>query len=146
MTLPAGCNMKLVLTVFVLLLGLNLELFGPNPPSASASPLPETISQVAAAVKGGTCPDTEVQSASSNCTEECQSDASCEGVEKCCRTGCGASCHLPNDKPGTCPSLSIGISMLGACHNACEVDSNCPGDKKCCQNGCGKLACSTPEF
>ncbi|XP_033009795.1 waprin-Phi1-like [Lacerta agilis] len=99
-----------------------------------------------AAVKGGTCPDTEMESNSSNCTEECQSDASCEGVEKCCRTGCGASCHVPNDKPGTCPSLSIGISMLGACHNACEVDSNCPGDKKCCQNGCGKLACSTPEF
>ncbi|XP_028591500.2 waprin-Rha1-like isoform X2 [Podarcis muralis] len=95
MTLPAGSTMKLVLTVCVLLLGLSLELFGPNSPSAAASPLPKTISQ---------------------------------------------------DKPGTCPSLSIGISMLGACHNACEVDSNCPGDKKCCQNGCGKLACSTPEF
>nr|XP_028591504.1 waprin-Phi1-like [Podarcis muralis] len=56
-----------------------------------------------AAEKAGTCPNATLGTARGNCTEECQSDASCAGTEKCCWTGCGASCRLPNDKPGFCP-------------------------------------------
>ncbi|XP_063001098.1 WAP four-disulfide core domain protein 3 [Elgaria multicarinata webbii] len=99
-----------------------------------------------AAGKTGTCPDTEVATAHGNCTEECQSDAGCEGSQKCCRTGCGTSCRTPNDKPGSCPGNMNGISMLGFCgDNKCASDAECEGTKKCCQNGCGRKDCTTPD-
>ncbi|XP_058032713.1 uncharacterized protein LOC131195101 [Ahaetulla prasina] len=48
------------------------------------------------AEKAGTCPQAELEVPNGNCTEECQSDARCEGNQKCCRTGCGTSCQIPD--------------------------------------------------
>uniref|UniRef100_A0A670IHQ2 WAP domain-containing protein n=1 Tax=Podarcis muralis TaxID=64176 RepID=A0A670IHQ2_PODMU len=62
-----------------------------------------------AAEKAGTCPNATLGTARGNCTEECQSDASCAGTEKCCWTGCGASCRLPNGN--TCPPLPPAILL-----------------------------------
>uniref|UniRef100_A0ACB8F7K7 Uncharacterized protein n=1 Tax=Sphaerodactylus townsendi TaxID=933632 RepID=A0ACB8F7K7_9SAUR len=52
--------------------------------------------------KAGTCPTTVTTSG--NCTEECQSDDSCEENQKCCPIGCGTSCQVPD---GTYGSLSL---------------------------------------
>uniref|UniRef100_A0A098LWL9 Waprin n=1 Tax=Eublepharis macularius TaxID=481883 RepID=A0A098LWL9_EUBMA len=96
--------------------------------------------------KAGTCPETETVTNSRNCTEECQSDLSCEENLKCCPTGCGMSCQTPNDKPGSCPKTSGVISILGFCSHKCMTDSDCKDTAKCCQNGCGKRSCLTPDF
>ncbi|KAM6458060.1 waprin-Phi1-like [Liasis olivaceus] len=68
---------------------------------------PDTAGQntTAVAEKPGTCPEAELETPSGNCTEECQTDASCEGSQKCCQAGCGTSCQIPNapsdqDAPG----------------------------------------------
>ncbi|XP_060119859.1 waprin-Phi1-like [Heteronotia binoei] len=96
--------------------------------------------------KAGTCPKKEAVTPSGNCTEECQSDASCKENQKCCPAGCGMSCQVPDDKPGSCPKFTSGISSLGFCRNKCMKDSECEDDTKCCQNGCGKRSCLSPEF
>uniref|UniRef100_A0A674IUG7 WAP four-disulfide core domain 2 n=1 Tax=Terrapene triunguis TaxID=2587831 RepID=A0A674IUG7_9SAUR len=94
--------------------------------------------------KEGVCPDTVVEAA--NCTEKCQADSDCEENLKCCQTGCGWSCQLPNVKPGSCPVVSGGIPLLGLCKNQCTMDSQCAGTMKCCINGCRKQACVRPNF
>jgi hypothetical protein len=43
--------------------------------------------------KEGQCPS--IQRRGSNCEEECQSDANCQGDHKCCFNGCGRSCLAP---------------------------------------------------
>ncbi|XP_033009794.1 waprin-Phi1-like isoform X2 [Lacerta agilis] len=98
-----------------------------------------------AAEKAGTCPNATMVTARGNCTEECQSDASCAGTEKCCWTGCRASCHLPNDKPGFCPPNPPIISLLGFCRDQCREDSDCPSNRKCCMSGCKKWNCVLPR-
>ncbi|XP_053250732.1 waprin-Phi1-like [Podarcis raffonei] len=98
-----------------------------------------------AAEKAGTCPNATLMTARGNCTEECQSDASCAGTEKCCWTGCGASCRLPNDKPGFCPPDPPIISLLGICRDQCREDSDCPSNRKCCMSGCNKWNCVPPR-
>ncbi|KAK9405057.1 waprin-Phi1-like [Crotalus adamanteus] len=62
---------------------------------------PDTARQntTAAAEKAGICPQAELETPNGNCTEECQSDASCEGNQKCCQTGCGTSCQIPDGIP-----------------------------------------------
>ncbi|XP_077688601.1 WAP four-disulfide core domain protein 2-like [Eretmochelys imbricata] len=113
---------------------------GPQP-----GPLPGTSVTLAFPVseKEGVCPDTVVEAA--NCTEECQTDSDCEENLKCCQTGCGWSCQIPNVKPGSCPVVPGGIPLLGLCRNQCKVDSQCPGIMKCCMNGCRKQACVRPN-
>uniref|UniRef100_A0A8C6Y5T9 WAP domain-containing protein n=1 Tax=Naja naja TaxID=35670 RepID=A0A8C6Y5T9_NAJNA len=49
------------------------------------------------AEKAGICPQAGLERPNGNCTEECQSDARCKGNQKCCRTGCGTSCRIPDD-------------------------------------------------
>ncbi|KAG6930119.1 waprin-Phi1, partial [Chelydra serpentina] len=93
--------------------------------------------------KEGVCPDA-VEGA--NCTEQCQTDGDCEENLKCCQTGCGWACQMPNVKPGSCPVVSAGIPSLGLCKDQCKVDSHCPGTLKCCKSGCGKVTCVRPEF
>uniref|UniRef100_A0A8D2KZ74 WAP four-disulfide core domain 2 n=1 Tax=Varanus komodoensis TaxID=61221 RepID=A0A8D2KZ74_VARKO len=111
-----------------------------RPPADLGSALPPAV----APEQAGTCPPAEKEAAGGNCTEECQSDAGCEKGQKCCRTGCGTSCRIPDDKPGSCPGDTNGISGLGFCRADCTRDSDCAADKKCCLNGCGKMACATP--
>uniref|UniRef100_A0A670ZLW5 WAP domain-containing protein n=1 Tax=Pseudonaja textilis TaxID=8673 RepID=A0A670ZLW5_PSETE len=98
-----------------------------------------------AAEKAGVCPQAELERPDGNCTEECQSDARCEGNQKCCRTGCGTSCRIPDEKAGSCPDVDMPIPPLGICRTTCQSDSNCPNIKKCCKNGCGFMSCSTPK-
>ncbi|XP_037771858.1 WAP four-disulfide core domain protein 2-like isoform X1 [Chelonia mydas] len=119
----------------LLLVGL-LALWAELPPAAGQRrPRPQE--------KEGECPDTVVEAA--NCTEECQTDSDCEENLKCCQTGCGWSCQIPNVKPGSCPVVSGGIPLLGLCRNQCKMDSQCPGIMKCCMNGCRKQACVRPN-
>uniref|UniRef100_A0AAU6NSY4 Waprin-Phi1-like protein transcript variant X1 n=1 Tax=Micrurus mipartitus TaxID=430902 RepID=A0AAU6NSY4_MICMP len=98
----------------------------------------------AVAEKAGICPQAESESPNGNCTEECQSDARCEGNQKCCRTGCGTSCRIPDGKAGSCPDMSMPIPPLGICRTLCQKDSDCPDVKKCCLNGCGFMTCTRP--
>lgn len=65
-------------------------------PGPQPGPLPGTSVTLAFPVseKEGECPDTVVEAA--NCTEECQTDSDCEENLKCCQTGCGWSCQIPN--------------------------------------------------
>ncbi|XP_020662660.3 waprin-Phi1 isoform X1 [Pogona vitticeps] len=100
----------------------------------------------AATEKAGTCPgNTRGETKSGNCTEECQSDASCTENQKCCPTGCGMSCQVPDEKPGSCPSVMLGgIPQLGICLEMCQSDTQCKGTWKCCRNGCGKNICMEP--
>ncbi|XP_061486734.1 waprin-Phi1-like [Rhineura floridana] len=129
---------------FCLLL-LLLSLVGLLAASAQQLDTPRQNLTVAAQ-KAGTCPDAEeAKTNSGNCTEECQSDASCHGVEKCCRTGCGATCRIPNDKPGSCPQAIHGISALGLCKEECRKDSECRSTRKCCETGCGMWTCVLPR-
>ncbi|KAG8131480.1 hypothetical protein E2320_009405 [Naja naja] len=51
------------------------------------------------AEKAGICPQAGLERPNGNCTEECQSDARCKGNQKCCRTGCGTSCRIPDGIP-----------------------------------------------
>ncbi|XP_015271645.1 PREDICTED: waprin-Phi1-like [Gekko japonicus] len=110
-----------------------------------AGQLPGTSGQNATE-KAGTCPRTETVTTSGNCTEECQSDAHCEENQKCCPAGCGTSCQVPDDKPGSCPKFAGGISSLGFCMDKCMKDSDCDDNAKCCQNGCGKRSCLSPDL
>ncbi|XP_048353913.1 waprin-Phi1-like [Sphaerodactylus townsendi] len=79
--------------LLLLLVGLLVGLLGPE--ASSAAPASGTE-------KAGTCPTTVTTSG--NCTEECQSDDSCEENQKCCPIGCGTSCQVPD---GTYGSLSL---------------------------------------
>ncbi|ETE59165.1 hypothetical protein L345_15106, partial [Ophiophagus hannah] len=103
----------------------------------------QTTTEVAE--KAGICPQAELERPNGNCTEECQSDAHCEGNQKCCQTGCGTSCRIPDEKIGSCPDVSMPIPPLGICRTLCHTDSNCPDVQKCCKNGCGFMTCSTPQ-
>uniref|UniRef100_A0A8C6Y4W2 WAP domain-containing protein n=1 Tax=Naja naja TaxID=35670 RepID=A0A8C6Y4W2_NAJNA len=96
------------------------------------------------AEKAGICPQAGLERPNGNCTEECQSDARCKGNQKCCRTGCGTSCRIPDEKSGSCPDVSMPIPPLGICRTLCESDSGCPNIQKCCKNGCGFMTCATP--
>uniref|UniRef100_A0A8C5SHV4 WAP domain-containing protein n=1 Tax=Laticauda laticaudata TaxID=8630 RepID=A0A8C5SHV4_LATLA len=62
----------------------------------SSTSLPEV------AEKAGICPQAELERPNGNCTEECQSDAHCEGNQKCCQTGCGTSCWIPDARFAGC--------------------------------------------
>nr|A7X4K1.1 RecName: Full=Waprin-Phi1; Flags: Precursor [Philodryas olfersii]ABU68542.1 Waprin-Phi1 [Philodryas olfersii] len=97
----------------------------------------------AVAEKAGTCPQAELEMPDRNCTEACQSDAGCEENKKCCRTGCGTSCQIPDEKPGSCPNVDTPIPPLGLCKTTCSKDSDCSETKKCCKNGCGFMTCTT---
>ena len=105
-----------------------------------------------AADKAGRCPESTPvvveASPGGNCTEECQSDASCPENQKCCPAGCGTSCQVPDEKPGSCPTIIMfgGLRPLGICQDRCKSDANCDGNWKCCKNGCGKNACMKPAF
>nr|QKV49750.1 WAP four-disulfide core domain protein 2 [Blarina brevicauda] len=91
--------------------------------------------------KTGVCPPLK---ASSNCTKECSSDGECADNFKCCPAGCANVCHMPNEKPGSCPQVESGIPQLGICADQCQEDSQCAGPMKCCRNGCGNVSCVTP--
>ena len=93
--------------------------------------------------KAGVCPKLEEDV---NCTQECNSDRKCPENLKCCQAGCAAVCHMPNEKPGSCPKVDLPLTPLGLCRDQCQVDSQCSGQKKCCRNGCGKVSCVTPVF
>ncbi|XP_016007872.2 WAP four-disulfide core domain protein 2 [Rousettus aegyptiacus] len=93
--------------------------------------------------KAGVCPKLQEDL---NCTRECNSDRKCPENLKCCRAGCASVCHMPNEKPGTCPKVDFPLTPLGLCRDQCQVDSQCSGQKKCCRNGCGKVSCVTPVF
>ncbi|XP_049635376.1 WAP four-disulfide core domain protein 2 [Suncus etruscus] len=113
----------------VLLLGLGLLLLG----------VPEATGE--GMEKQGVCPPLEENS---NCTQKCHSDGDCADNLKCCPAGCANVCHLPNEKPGSCPQVDGGIPKLGVCEDQCKTDSECPGNMKCCRNGCGNVSCATP--
>uniref|UniRef100_A0A8D0LCG2 WAP domain-containing protein n=1 Tax=Sphenodon punctatus TaxID=8508 RepID=A0A8D0LCG2_SPHPU len=81
-----------------------------------------------------------------NCTEQCRFDDECGENQKCCPAMCGASCHIPNDKPGSCPEVMSGIPVLGLCRDRCVSDSDCLDTLKCCANGCRKMDCLIPVF
>ncbi|XP_037020492.2 WAP four-disulfide core domain protein 2 [Artibeus jamaicensis] len=97
----------------------------------------------AEAVKTGVCPKLGKDP---NCTLECSSDGECAGNLKCCQAGCAWVCHLPDEKPGSCPKVDLPLTPLGLCRDQCQVDSQCPDRMKCCRNGCGKVSCVTPVF
>ncbi|KAJ6655540.1 hypothetical protein lerEdw1_005011 [Lerista edwardsae] len=126
----SGCRRRLLL---LSLLGL-LTLRTPR--------LVTSGQNVTAVARAGSCPETVVVAQSGNCTEECQSDASCEEHQKCCPTSCGTSCQTPNDKPGLCPEVHPSMPQLSPCYDTCKADSDCPGSLKCCRNSCGNLSCS----
>ncbi|XP_045688554.1 WAP four-disulfide core domain protein 2 [Phyllostomus hastatus] len=110
---------------------------GPTPrPTPRPTPVPE-------AAKTGVCPELEKDV---NCTQECSSDAECPENLKCCKAGCASVCHLPDEKPGSCPEVDLPLTPLGLCRDQCQVDSQCPERMKCCRNGCGKVSCVTPVF
>ncbi|XP_074868088.1 waprin-Phi1-like [Carettochelys insculpta] len=115
------------------LLLLGLLAFWAQLPSASGQNVTK---------KEGVCPSLVLTMA--NCTEECQDDGDCEENLKCCPTGCGRSCQIPDEKPGQCPEVSGGIPMLGLCKDLCSSDTQCQGSLKCCRNGCRKLVCTEP--
>ncbi|KAM3839424.1 waprin-Phi1-like isoform 1-T1 [Vipera latastei] len=98
----------------------------------------------AVAEKAGSCPQAELETPNGNCTEDCRSDASCEGNQKCCQRGCGTSCQIPDEKPGSCPNVNMPIPPLGVCRDLCKSDSNCANEMKCCKNGCGYMSCAIP--
>ncbi|XP_011367639.1 WAP four-disulfide core domain protein 2 [Pteropus medius] len=93
--------------------------------------------------KAGVCPKLKEDL---NCTQECNSDGKCADNLKCCRAGCASVCHMPNEKPGSCPKVDLPLTPLGLCRDQCQVDSQCSGQMKCCRNGCGKVSCVTPVF
>nr|XP_056700464.1 waprin-Phi1-like [Euleptes europaea] len=128
---PSGGGCPLLLSL------LGLLFFATQLPGTSGQNVTE---------KAGTCPETQAVTTGGNCTEECQSDDSCKANQKCCPTGCGASCQVPDDKPGTCPKTVGAISPLGICQEKCSKDSDCRDTAKCCQNGCGKRSCLSPDF
>uniref|UniRef100_A0A098M207 Waprin n=1 Tax=Hypsiglena sp. JMG-2014 TaxID=1550645 RepID=A0A098M207_9SAUR len=99
-------------------------------------------STTAVAEKAGTCPQAKLEMPSGNCTEDCQSDVGCEENKKCCRTGCGTSCQIPDDKPGSCPNMDMPIRPLAPCKSTCKTDSDCESTDKCCENGCGFMTCT----
>ncbi|XP_016060270.1 PREDICTED: WAP four-disulfide core domain protein 2 [Miniopterus natalensis] len=112
---------------------------GLAPPSDRPAPrLPGT-----GAEKPGVCPELK---GDLNCTRECGSDGECAQGLKCCQAGCSSVCHLPNEKPGSCPKMDLPLPPLGICWDQCKVDSECPDQMKCCLNGCGKVSCVTPVF
>nr|XP_004663965.2 WAP four-disulfide core domain protein 2 isoform X2 [Jaculus jaculus] len=96
------------------------------------------------AEKTGVCPELQAPQADGNCILDCHSDTDCADNRKCCPAGCSALCSMPNEKPGTCPSVDL--PQLGICEDQCQMDSQCPGLMKCCRNGCGKVSCVTPNF
>ncbi|XP_078000283.1 uncharacterized protein LOC144452853 isoform X2 [Glandiceps talaboti] len=97
--------------------------------------------------KPGNCPAVE-SGVVGICIEDCESDNDCRGDMKCCSSGCGHICQLPeeevtvNEKPGECPAVEDG--GFGICLELCSNDGDCDGDEKCCSNGCGH-ACSKPQ-
>ncbi|XP_054996220.1 WAP four-disulfide core domain protein 2 [Sorex araneus] len=127
----------------LLLLGLAAAASTSTSTSASTSTSTSASTSTAApgVEKAGVCPPLE---ASSNCTQECRSDGDCADNLKCCRAGCASVCHLPNEKPGSCPQVDSGIPQLGVCVDQCQADSQCAGQMKCCRNGCGNVSCVTP--
>ncbi|XP_013142353.1 PREDICTED: anosmin-1 [Papilio polytes] len=47
--------------------------------------------------KPGTCPSTDHPRWVASCIEACNSDAQCDGIERCCRHGCSSTCSEPID-------------------------------------------------
>uniref|UniRef100_A0A8C0GET3 WAP domain-containing protein n=1 Tax=Chelonoidis abingdonii TaxID=106734 RepID=A0A8C0GET3_CHEAB len=87
--------------------------------------------------KEGVCPDTVVEAA--NCTEECQADSDCEENLKCCQTGCGWSCQIPNgniEGSDYAPLLGTGEATPGVL---------CPVLVPALQKGCGQIGKSQVE-
>nr|KAF6424218.1 WAP four-disulfide core domain 2 [Rousettus aegyptiacus] len=64
--------------------------------------------------KAGVCPKLQEDL---NCTRECNSDRKCPENLKCCRAGCASVCHMPNEKPGTCPKVDFPLTPLGLCRD-----------------------------
>uniref|UniRef100_A0A8C4W5T1 WAP domain-containing protein n=1 Tax=Gopherus evgoodei TaxID=1825980 RepID=A0A8C4W5T1_9SAUR len=97
------------------------------------------------AVKSGTCPVITVWCQRFDPPDHCQSDSQCAGAEKCCDSGCGLGCVLPQlafrptmeprRKPGTCPVVTCAMYNPP---NRCHSDYQCPGFKKCCETFCGR--------
>ncbi|XP_013173735.1 PREDICTED: anosmin-1 [Papilio xuthus] len=47
--------------------------------------------------KPGTCPSTDHPRWVAACIEACNSDAQCDGTQRCCRHGCSSACNEPID-------------------------------------------------
>lgn len=47
--------------------------------------------------KPGTCPKSDTPKWEAACVEACNSDSQCDGTQRCCRHGCGATCSDPTD-------------------------------------------------
>ncbi|KOB52361.1 Uncharacterized protein OBRU01_26025 [Operophtera brumata] len=47
--------------------------------------------------KPGTCPKQDSPKWAAACVEACSSDSQCDGTQRCCHHGCGASCSEPTD-------------------------------------------------
>jgi hypothetical protein len=87
--------------------------------------------------KPGSCP---APSDYGICIQDCDSDADCDGDQKCCSNGCGKVCLSPeHNKPGDCPMPSGD----GNCVDECNVDNECSNSQKCCSTGCGR-SCQQP--
>lgn len=52
--------------------------------------------------------------------------------------------RLSANKPGECPTLSVGSSTR--CDRECYTDADCRGDSKCCDSGCGQICISPNEI
>ena len=82
---------------------------------------------VLTAGKPGTCPNVP-EGVAGGCVEECSSDDSCPGEEKCCSNGCGHTCRIPANL--TCPEL------------ICDGSLDCKGNPyKLDESGCAKCEC-----
>ncbi|CAG2224039.1 WFDC3 [Mytilus edulis] len=98
-------------------------------------------------VKPGFCPPVPKDSVGV-CVDECSSDDTCPGEQKCCSNCCGHFCSVPTGgviprpvKPGFCPPVPK--DKYSVCVEYCSSDDTCPSEQKCCSNGWGHF-CSVP--
>uniref|UniRef100_A0A914DWI9 Uncharacterized protein n=1 Tax=Acrobeloides nanus TaxID=290746 RepID=A0A914DWI9_9BILA len=75
----------------------------PNDPFAGIEPQ-ELIDKVGKCPSKGSLKDRK-------CTVECNRDSDCDGVAKCCDTGCGRACSAP-EKATTCVHLLSAVQRL----------------------------------
>ncbi|KAG6458044.1 anosmin-1 [Manduca sexta] len=48
-------------------------------------------------LKPGTCPNSDTPKWAEACVEACNTDAQCDGTQRCCHHGCGSTCSEPLD-------------------------------------------------
>jgi len=93
------------------------------------------IKPVAPAHKSGSCPNST--GSFGLCSESCATDSDCEGVTKCCSTGCGHSCQAPIARPNKIepkkPGCKTVSCLVAPCTTSkCEVEG-----ATCANNYCG---------